>query len=162
MQYSHVIWTTLNRSLPNDRSGSWNNLASIYNKYPSEYHLVDKSKLYCDYRCIERDSIEFSDVEAKFIESCIYELVVGDRVASLVMPVKVICFSSCVELLVKGSFIDSKQGLSRIKSRVSTLIQFKFSQRSACNWSKGFWAAEFTDKSLLFKDIKNSKICGIT
>ena len=130
----------------------------IYGSHPDDFELVDGSKLYPDYRCDEEGAIVLNELEARYVERAIIELTQDDRVASMVDPVKVLCFPSHVDLIIRGGFLDVKQGLSRLKSRVATLVAFKFQQRDAKLWSKGFWAAELDSKSNLFKELKSSTI----
>jgi len=74
----------------------------------------------------------------------------GDRVAGNLNILQVMISSTMVQLLVEIDPIEFDQKISRLKSRLATLLSFYTGgQKGGKNtWSKGYWSANFTSEEV--------------
>jgi len=151
--YVHVIWTTFQTLLPNDQKGNWELLAKTYLAYPESFNFLNGSLLCSSYQQVHKiDGLVFDTDVQKYLTSQTKILSEKDRIGSRLALQEVVCRSQHVELLISSGFIESKQALSRLKSRSATLLDFEYGLGGKNTWSKGFWVAEInTDTGLHHK-----------
>ena len=147
MKTVHIIWTTYETWLPQDQRGDWDILKELYSKNSGKYELLEKSKLFDNYkRHIKSTAVSLSKEEQEFIEKEILILSTNDRIAEGIKIIAVSCSETKVELLIENDYFEAKQKVSRFKSRLATLLSFDFDYSGKNTWSKGIWSANILDE----------------
>lgn len=146
----HIIFNTFGAFPVWDRRGNWNELKNRYSTL-SELGIDMKSEhdFPAEYQKTEpTNAISFEKEEIQFLTESIQHLTRenGDRVCGNMEIELLHVQPHFVELIVREEEALVLQKLSRLKSRLATLLSFEFPHRFSGKhtWSKGFWNARIT------------------
>jgi len=154
---SHIVWTTYLTFPPQDKRGSWESMSKVYEELKRVSEISFVKPLLKEYNSIpseERGILSFED--QRVVRDSIVDLAKdkGDRVAGGSGLRAIGTSETEVHLLINGTLAESKQKISRLKSRSATLLGFsqeKFGESSKNTWAKGIWAAEFGNEKIAEK-----------
>lgn len=163
-QLFHVIWTTFDEYPVWDKNGNWQKILDIYLELKNneiEYSLSHElqieytnkkarlTKLVLDKKAIAQLSI---DIE----ELCQQN---KDRIIDG-LEIKMLKITEAkIEMLVFSNIDLLNQKISRLKSRTSTLLSFKYPKYyfGKGTWSKGFWYSTILNNEDLAISIINKQ-----
>lgn len=163
-QLFHIIWTTFNEYSVWDKNGNWQKLADTYvelQKQTINYNLSHELQIGYLNNNSRKERLLLNEKAMTQLKIDIEKLCQenSDRIINGLEIKMLNIYESKVEMLVLSNINSITQKISRLKSRTSTLLSFKYPEEyfGKGTWGKGFWCSIILNKEdLAISIIKTS------
>lgn len=167
---SHIIWCTYETFPVWDNRGNWSRLKECYEELKTkEVDFELNKKFPVEYRSIKssKDQVRIKVEDFEFVKNQIIQLTSqnGDRVAGDLKTTFLNINETFIELIVEENESNLNQKLSRLKSRLATLMNFEKPNiyPGKKTWGKGIWTSNLNSKiSEAIEIIKTTANTGYT
>jgi hypothetical protein len=149
----HIIWSTFGSYPVWDNRGDWLELKATYGQLvlnEVDFELNKEFTSIYNNKPITNQQIEIDESHFEFLKDELIDLakIDGDRIAGDLELLYVNINKTFIELIVKEKPSDLKQKLSRLKSRLATLMSFNEPEifKGKKTWGKGIWISTINSK----------------
>ena len=152
-QLFHIIWTTFGEYPVWDKNGNWQKLTDIYvelKKHNISCNLSHELQIAYVNKNAQKSPLLINEKAMVQLKIDIVELCQEnkDRIINGLEIKMLKIDESKVEMLVFSDLNSMTQKISRLKSRTSTLLSFKYPEEyfGKGTWGKGFWYSNILNK----------------
>lgn len=162
-KHFHIIWWTFKTWPVWDERGNWQWLADFYKDLAEQKIETTILKPIANrFKNQDENVIIFNDEQKELLADELLKLINNDNIAQGLDVQEFAIKDNYVEMLVFATEEEMMQKVARLKSRLATLLSFKFKEvfKGENTWGNGIWKAEINSEKgieLISEHIKTKK-----